>query len=681
MAVIGTSPPCAISRGNAFSDVVHGQGLRLFTSYKAAPTAKFALLSTMSDPVGLAGVIGTWVAVFLALVALLGLLPAYLLYKRSRSENAAAIAAIDDPRNTCVSGINICGVVLAQKFKIPDLRRAPPLSALENATLDNIPSERLLGPTKSGTAWIEFAQLITTVFPGFELGGKSLLSFEHGEARLPVHKTWLLALGILHRYSLRLDHGLPLGAAVHAAADGGLVQEARLSGLSGYLDYREVPSSVDRFEDNYDISFEMHHLPTSRDAFKRDRLSFLSLALLFRGYVVRDQGVLLKGRIASWESSSTMGEVKQVIVRVRQKELRENFLRVLPGIKAQAQRELNLEIGPVPEEIKNDCQPAEPIASTLCRHGYYRLGYWQQQREDFEIWILKTYAYYFVLGYLDQGLSPYGFLFDTQQDLVVRRMLKTNTVGTLLDLATLWWPSLPEEVSTGSLRTKIRTGLEDISQSDLLAVQWSRRVMQAIVSLDEALSAIAQHESMKAGNRGIMWKSIRAMYACDEDFQQSLHQYLNGLPLEVGESSQARISCDIGGGTIKVPLGGGAQFPFDFNHLFPGTIEGQTPSEGVTSIAPVIVIFACLQGQLRAIAWKMSLSPSPLKKLDSKIRDICYVSMYKFHRSSSRSPSRRRRSGSWSTSSNSWRTHDVEAEAQRPHSWDSESSSRSINTT
>ncbi|KAK7697564.1 hypothetical protein SLS64_013383 [Diaporthe eres] len=343
----------------------------------------------------------------------------------------------------------------------------------------------------------------------------------------------------------------------------------------------------------------------------------------FRVYL----GILITERIASWESRSTRGEVDQVIARVKLKELRENFLRVLPGINAHSKREFSLEIGRVPKEIKNDAKPGELTVSVWRRHGYCRLGYWQKQRENFEIWILKKDAYYFVLGYLEQKPSPYGFIFDVQQDLVVRRMLKKNTVETLLDLATLWWLRLPEEVLTDAMRTKIRTGLEEMSHSDLLAVQWSRRVMQAIFSLDEAISAIAQHESIQAGNRGIMWKSIRAMHACDEDFQQSLEQYLNGLPLEVGESSQARISLDVGGGTINVPVGDGAEFPFDFDHLFPDTMKSHKPSGGVISIEPAIVTFACLQGQLRAIAWKMSLSPAPLKKLDNRIRDICYVSI------------------------------------------------------
>lgn len=363
----------------------------------------------MSDPVDLAGAIGTWVAVFLALVALLGLLPAYLLHKRSRSENAAAIAAIDDPRHIFVSRIRVFGVILAQRVNVPDLRTSPPLSALENATIDKIPEERLTGSTKSATAWIEFAQLITSLFPGCDFGGRSLLSFEHGEARLPVHKTWLLALGILHRYSLRLDRGLPLGAVV----DGGLVWEARLSGLSGYLDYRKVRPGGDA-QVKHVISFEMHHLPTIRNSLMPDNLSFLSLALLFRGYVLGDQGVLLLGRIASGESISRRRrkEVELVTARVSLRKLPRNLLRVLPGIQLQAERELSLEIGPVPKEVEEDCQPGETTVSALRRNGYYRLGYRQKRDIDFEIWILKEDAYYFVIGYLEQKPSPYGFLFD-----------------------------------------------------------------------------------------------------------------------------------------------------------------------------------------------------------------------------------------------------------------------------
>jgi hypothetical protein len=42
----------------------------------------------MPDPVGLAGTIGTQVAVFLAILALTVILPAYHLYQKSRTEGA-----------------------------------------------------------------------------------------------------------------------------------------------------------------------------------------------------------------------------------------------------------------------------------------------------------------------------------------------------------------------------------------------------------------------------------------------------------------------------------------------------------------------------------------------------------------------------------------------------------------
>jgi hypothetical protein len=79
----------------------------------------------MSDPVNLAGVIGTWVAVFLAIVPLAGVLPAYLLYRKSRTEKAQALAVVDDPTRTFVSrgfGLLACNSTRLSKCQISDTR-------------------------------------------------------------------------------------------------------------------------------------------------------------------------------------------------------------------------------------------------------------------------------------------------------------------------------------------------------------------------------------------------------------------------------------------------------------------------------------------------------------------------------------------------------------------------------
>lgn len=111
----------------------------------------------------------------------------------------------------------------------------------------------------------------------------------------------------------------------------------------------------------------------------------------------------------------------------------------------------------------NTSKYIKPISylSSLIKTKNYRLEYWQYQREDIEIWILKKDVYYFVLcAWLARaGPSPYGFLLDVQQDLIVRRMLKTTALGTPLDMATLWWPRFPQEILTHGNRTRFQRGL------------------------------------------------------------------------------------------------------------------------------------------------------------------------------------------------------------------------------
>lgn len=188
----------------------------------------------MSNALDLAGVIGTWVAVSLALVALLTLVPAYVLYKRSRTQVAKALSKVDDPSQRFVSSVFLFGFLLRQTVRVPDLRDPPDLSIFENAKLENRPTADSLGPRKSTTGWVEFAQIITAVFPGIRYGGSDLLDFADERTSLPVHNNWLLALGLLHRYSMRKDYGLPIGTAIepfqNSPRDDGL-----FSGLSGYL--------------------------------------------------------------------------------------------------------------------------------------------------------------------------------------------------------------------------------------------------------------------------------------------------------------------------------------------------------------------------------------------------------------------------------------------------------------
>jgi hypothetical protein len=99
----------------------------------------------MSDPVGLAGTIGTWVAVFIAVVALAGILPAYLLYKKSRTEIVQALALVDDPTHSFISGgIRLQASDSTRKSKCPTslTRRGCKASSLSQTQVDSGPADR-----------------------------------------------------------------------------------------------------------------------------------------------------------------------------------------------------------------------------------------------------------------------------------------------------------------------------------------------------------------------------------------------------------------------------------------------------------------------------------------------------------------------------------------------------------
>lgn len=164
----------------------------------------------MAGASDLTGTIGTWVAVFLAFVALAGILPAYLIYQRSRTTKSRALASVDDPDQTFVSqSFTILGMRINQRVKVPDLRDPLDQRCLDPPGTINATALNSLGST---TYWVNFAHLVKAMFPYISSSrGDKVLCFKDDQNYLPDHCVWLLLLGVLHRCTFRKDYGLPLG--------------------------------------------------------------------------------------------------------------------------------------------------------------------------------------------------------------------------------------------------------------------------------------------------------------------------------------------------------------------------------------------------------------------------------------------------------------------------------------
>lgn len=160
------------------------------------------------DRLTLAGVIGTWVAAGLAVVALFGIVGPLLLLREKRSERFEALNAIDS-QNT---GYTRNGLKLRGKGRFFLKVQAPLLKEPPNPGIHFRQTDQLkdsdnarLQKERSKTGWVNLAAMIDAYTSDVPKGDGLII--HQRQSWLPVHRFWLLAFGLLGRYSDREDHG------------------------------------------------------------------------------------------------------------------------------------------------------------------------------------------------------------------------------------------------------------------------------------------------------------------------------------------------------------------------------------------------------------------------------------------------------------------------------------------
>lgn len=615
----------------------------------------------MSDTLDLAGVIGTWVAVFLALVALLALLPIYILYKRSRSQVAKALFKVDDPSHRFVSNVFLFGFLLRQTVRVPDLRRPPESSILENKGLENKPTADALGPKKSTTGWVEFAQVITAIFPGVKYGDSSLLDFADERASLPVHNTWLLALGILHRYSMREDYGLPIGAALQAEQDG--ARDVPLfSGLSGYLSIlgpshrrngrsQAFVAESSEVWNSVRINFKMHSLASLQKSLRQDSLSFHTLAMLFASLIDGGNDQLFTGIVYSEYQSRDPRFPRVVylkIMKVTETKFAPGTLTLLPGIVSQATKKFSLVLTDTVVQVSgsshshsgndteledtetndndpNDSDPNKNGPETFEAKDTEQNGTQQDEimpndglRETIEklfrplglykvgpwygaeVWMQSKDAYRFACAYLKQKSSVHGFLYDCRSDFVVWNILSPEDFTSILAMAKTWLAKM--DLAT-EMHKSIDEAIRNVSEAVITwEDSWSRHAMQAISSLDYAIiEVMVLQKAVASQHKIMMWTVIRGIYASHQEFRRDLNKVLKKAADRDQQVPIILFQVEKAEIVLRKEDGAEIGYPFDFRHVFTEAELNQWPSRNKTM--PLIdTVLASLQGQLRALA-------------------------------------------------------------------------------
>ncbi|MCJ1399042.1 hypothetical protein MMC11_002244 [Xylographa trunciseda] len=223
------------------------------------------------DPLNLAGVIGTWAAVGLALIALIGIVGPLLLLREQSSERHEALNSIDSQHTDYIRN----GWKLLGKGRFFLKVGAPLLTESPNSKdhfcqthLFTAANNVRLHADISKTGWVNLAATLEAYSSGISKGDSLIV--RRKQAWLPVHRFWLLAFGLLGRYCERDDHGK---AVANGNASRLMIEEdedtndawgsspstMKLYGTTGTIWWRR---RLDEFEMSID---EVYFIPHSKD--------------------------------------------------------------------------------------------------------------------------------------------------------------------------------------------------------------------------------------------------------------------------------------------------------------------------------------------------------------------------------------------------------------------------------
>jgi hypothetical protein len=149
-----------------------------------------------------AAVAGTWVGVGITLFALLGIVGPLLVLLQTRSDRYRALQAVDSKDTGYITpGWKLCFEVrLFRKSNVPLLSKPP-----NTNTTFGVPAQTKFD-SSSSTAWVNLATVVEAYVSNIPRGDALVLG-GFSSSSLPVHRFWLLAIGLLGRYGDRKDKG------------------------------------------------------------------------------------------------------------------------------------------------------------------------------------------------------------------------------------------------------------------------------------------------------------------------------------------------------------------------------------------------------------------------------------------------------------------------------------------
>lgn len=272
----------------------------------------------MAGATDITSAVGTWIGASLALIALVGVIGPFLIYRASKAERNIALDAVGNDTGYVSAGVKVTrSIRLFRQVRAPQLRYEPTFDGNSCLALNlNSLSQR----ARSSTSWVNFGMLVEAYNLRFERD--DAIAIARNRTWLPVHRYWILTLGLAGRYSDRTENSVlitPIGpAALNPANDVsifGAIGQRHLD-RARYVSYSEstirgITGSIGRSDsirpDAY--TFKLHDLYTLAQDVPQD-LPIRSLLWLALGALPQpgDRVCMLDDNEQHLEKSSRWGD-------------------------------------------------------------------------------------------------------------------------------------------------------------------------------------------------------------------------------------------------------------------------------------------------------------------------------------------------------------------------------------
>ncbi|KAL4905222.1 hypothetical protein BDW74DRAFT_178225 [Aspergillus multicolor] len=598
----------------------------------------------MAENLDLLGVIGTWMAVFLAIVALAGIIPAYILYRASQTEQYEALSQIDDKNHDYISkGYTLLpGNRFFRKIRVPNLTQLPELAEPLNGAAEKTETQPTIRRncalfdregSPSSTAWVNFANLLRAydISPPFDRrDGKGKLKIAGSQALLPVHRNWILLLGIVDRYSCREDLGLFVDEL--SEPEWSAFGSGALYGLSGVLDIdhdRSGHISGNQSRHANTLCFRMHSIAHMRSmpAYIPARdLAPRTLFFLYLGYLPGPDGSLFCSALESGRTDRPVDirGVSRVVPRTYENP---HATRVYYKMEVLESNEVPVRDKRLAQEMRV-CLPKvrrlsiERSAAALDEDWVNEAEYMcLDETVDRQIWLPTAGVQAMVLAALRFDLNAQSFLCGEELRDLFLRLLSPDEPDYLFHTATRdhWIDALQIRDAD---RTSLRTAIDEVARHEPLSIRstHTRRRALALAALDDTLRTLRQHYTASR----LAMDTVAILYLTNKTFRSILvDDYQPGDP-------QPMFSIDVAGKKAHLPAMAHQQpvsIDVDFQTVFSGTVEEKQGENAQPVTIPLWqVMMASLHGLVRWHTWPAVFSSHDLSTFHTPLDRIVHVS-------------------------------------------------------